>query len=390
MHGYGEFTGYASMGALIRHTVRKGSVVIYPRWQTAIATPCPGPLDIEPCIDLGDQRHPRRPRLPSLGPEPSAASDPSDQLLRLLLRRHRHGEPRQPVPEPAPAEAAGDLPRRPARRRARRVRRARTRRLPVGHPVDREARVPRPAPRACSPSRARADWPGAATRSFRCWDRSRRGTRTSCSPTPTTTATDALAPCTVCAPQAHRLPGFGKPNAYDWNFCWKVWDAPPQLRLPRDRLPLRARQHAPASLQWQVERRRAGHAAEDPGRRTDPAARRLADPRTSSLRRVRRFESPRRLSDSDMPGNRRSIHAGVHQARAPSSRRTTGWSSRRTSVASSSTADGEDEAHLLGRDRPGEREGHEDHDHDAAAALITGPVRARPSTTASRASPLRS
>jgi hypothetical protein len=50
MHGYFQFEGYASMEALIEHTVRKGTVVIYPRWQTAIATPCPGPFNIEPCI----------------------------------------------------------------------------------------------------------------------------------------------------------------------------------------------------------------------------------------------------------------------------------------------------------------------------------------------------
>jgi hypothetical protein len=50
MHGYGEFAGYDSMYALIRHAVRKGNVVIYPRWQTNIATPCPGPYDIEPCV----------------------------------------------------------------------------------------------------------------------------------------------------------------------------------------------------------------------------------------------------------------------------------------------------------------------------------------------------
>lgn len=49
-HGYYEFSGYASLAGLIRHTVRKGSVVIYPRWQTAVATPCPGPIDIEPCM----------------------------------------------------------------------------------------------------------------------------------------------------------------------------------------------------------------------------------------------------------------------------------------------------------------------------------------------------
>jgi hypothetical protein len=50
MHGYGEYSGYDSMSALIEHTVRKGSIAIYPRWQTGIATPCPGPYNIEPCI----------------------------------------------------------------------------------------------------------------------------------------------------------------------------------------------------------------------------------------------------------------------------------------------------------------------------------------------------
>jgi pimeloyl-ACP methyl ester carboxylesterase len=49
-HGYGEYSGYATMRALIWHTVRKGNVVIYTRWQTGIATPCPGPFNIEPCM----------------------------------------------------------------------------------------------------------------------------------------------------------------------------------------------------------------------------------------------------------------------------------------------------------------------------------------------------
>lgn len=49
-HGYGVFSGYDSTSALIRHTVRKGNVVIYPRWQTDILVPCPGPLHIEPCM----------------------------------------------------------------------------------------------------------------------------------------------------------------------------------------------------------------------------------------------------------------------------------------------------------------------------------------------------
>lgn len=51
MHGYGEFAGYGTMYDFISHTVRRGSVVIYPRWQTGIAAPCPGPFNIEPCIN---------------------------------------------------------------------------------------------------------------------------------------------------------------------------------------------------------------------------------------------------------------------------------------------------------------------------------------------------
>jgi len=50
MHGYFEYAGYGQMSALIRHTVRKGNVVIYPRWQTGGVEPCPGPFDIEPCV----------------------------------------------------------------------------------------------------------------------------------------------------------------------------------------------------------------------------------------------------------------------------------------------------------------------------------------------------
>lgn len=49
-HGYYEFRGHETLDGLIEHTVRKGNVVIYTRWQTGVATPCPGPIDIEPCI----------------------------------------------------------------------------------------------------------------------------------------------------------------------------------------------------------------------------------------------------------------------------------------------------------------------------------------------------
>jgi pimeloyl-ACP methyl ester carboxylesterase len=51
LHGYYEFAGYAQLHEFIRHTVLRGSIVIYPRWQTGVAAPCPGPFDIEPCIN---------------------------------------------------------------------------------------------------------------------------------------------------------------------------------------------------------------------------------------------------------------------------------------------------------------------------------------------------
>ena len=44
MHGYYEYAGFNQMHEFIRHTVRKGSIVIYPRWQTAIATAVPRAL----------------------------------------------------------------------------------------------------------------------------------------------------------------------------------------------------------------------------------------------------------------------------------------------------------------------------------------------------------
>jgi hypothetical protein len=50
-HGYFEFSGYSTMRGLIEHTVRTGSVVIYPRYQTTPITACPGPFNVEPCVN---------------------------------------------------------------------------------------------------------------------------------------------------------------------------------------------------------------------------------------------------------------------------------------------------------------------------------------------------
>jgi len=50
-HGYGEFSGYGRLYELIRHTVLRGSTVIFPRWQTGEYVPCPGPFNISACMD---------------------------------------------------------------------------------------------------------------------------------------------------------------------------------------------------------------------------------------------------------------------------------------------------------------------------------------------------
>lgn len=49
-HGYGEYEGYEMHEEFIRHTVRKGNVVIYPRWQTGALTPCAAGRQIEACV----------------------------------------------------------------------------------------------------------------------------------------------------------------------------------------------------------------------------------------------------------------------------------------------------------------------------------------------------
>jgi hypothetical protein len=50
-HGYTEYAGYGMHKELIMHTVKKGNVVIYPRYQTGYATPCLGPLNSEACMN---------------------------------------------------------------------------------------------------------------------------------------------------------------------------------------------------------------------------------------------------------------------------------------------------------------------------------------------------
>ena len=74
MHGYGEFSGYDSMSALIRHTVRKGSIVDLPALADRHRDPVPGPVRHRAVHEVGCQRHPRRPCLPPGEAEATSAA----------------------------------------------------------------------------------------------------------------------------------------------------------------------------------------------------------------------------------------------------------------------------------------------------------------------------
>ena len=70
------------------------------------------------------------------------------------------------------------------------------------------------------------------------------------------------------------------------------------------------------------------------------------------------------VAEADVGKDAVAATRGSHQAQRPSRRSSTGTARSRTSSASSRTAIAEDDAHLLGRQRPGEREGEEHGDHD--------------------------
>ena len=218
MHGYYEYAGYNSLYELIRHTVRTGRIVIYPRWQTGVATPCAGPIDIEPCIASADngiqgalaylRADPRRVQ-PDLAHTSYFGHSFGGIITANLANRWQRA---------APAEATGDLPRRPPRRRAHRNRRTGARRLHGGHPVLGPPRVPRRR-RGCH--RGGGQGGQQLQRPLaRCSITSPSGTRRSSSPDPMPMANRRCRAGTVCAP---RRPGHA--DAYDWNFCWKVFDA---------------------------------------------------------------------------------------------------------------------------------------------------------------------
>jgi hypothetical protein len=220
MHGYFEFAGYDQMYAFISHTVRRGSVVIYPRWQTGIADPCPGPFNIEPCINsavngirgalsyLQSSRTRVHPdlrktsyfgfsfggivtanmtnRFRSLGlPKPRAIflDDPHDGGLNGFG-------------EPALDDSLAGIPR--------------TTKFECHSGADGVISEPGKESSSCN-----AVFPKIGQIPNKNKDLVL--THTDGHGQPTLSSAHG-----VCAGGA---PGFGPANAYDWNFCWKVWDA---------------------------------------------------------------------------------------------------------------------------------------------------------------------
>ena len=221
MHGYYEFAGYASMRALIRHTVRKGSVVIYPRWQTDIAAPCPGPVNIEPCIAsatagikgalayLRSGRNRVRPRTQkasyfgfSFGGIVTA--NLANRYRKLHLPRPRaiflddpHDGAITGIGEPALDDSLSGIPS--------------TVKLECHAPTDGVISEPSQGGLAGS---CNAVFPKLGHIPKRNKDLVL--THTDDHGIPQLRAIHG-----VCAADG---PVFGNPNAYDWNFCWKVWD----------------------------------------------------------------------------------------------------------------------------------------------------------------------
>lgn len=224
MHGYFEFAGYDSMKAFIRHTVRKGSIVIYPRWQTDTAVPCPGPFDIEPCISsavsgIRGAFSFLRSRPRSVKPQRRKASYIGFSFGGIITANlaNRYKALGLPKPravfldDPEDSGLAGE-----------------------GEPSldDSLAGIPKSTLFQChSGATGAASGPDFSISSCNAVfpligqipakHKDLVLTHTDDHGKPTLSSAHG-----VCAAGADPGGGlFGKVNAYDWNFCWKVWDA---------------------------------------------------------------------------------------------------------------------------------------------------------------------
>ncbi len=268
MHGYCEYAGYDSMYELIRHTVRKGSIVIYPRWQTDVATPCPGPVDIEPCMKSSTRAirgalaylraRPKRRVQPDLERTSYFGFSFGGIITANLTNRYR----KLHLPKPRaiwledPHDGGLDGPDEPAVDDSLR-----------GHSRDGEARSATRAPEGVIAEPDQGGLAGSCNAIFPKLRHIPKRNKDLVLTRPDAHGTPALAaPHGVCAARqgAAPTPTTGTSAGRPGMDCGTA-------RTQRDGLPLRARRHPPAPLERQVERRRADRTAEDPGRRADPA-----------------------------------------------------------------------------------------------------------------------
>ncbi len=219
MHGYYELAGYDSMAALIRHTVRRGSIVIYPRWQTGIATPCPGSFDIEPCLTsalkgIRGAFSYLRSKPNAVRPQRRMTSYYGFSFGGIITANlaNRYQELRLPKPraifldDPHDGGLNG-----------------------YGEPAldDSLAGIPRGVKFECHSGaegvlslqgRADSSCNAVFPKLSRIPDRNKDLVLTHTDDHGEPTLSSAHGVCAAGGP-------FGKADAYDWNFCWKVWDA---------------------------------------------------------------------------------------------------------------------------------------------------------------------
>ncbi|MCU1351821.1 MAG: hypothetical protein JWM05_1030 [Acidimicrobiales bacterium] len=263
MHGYYEYSGYDQMYELIRHTVLSGSIVIYPRWQTDVATPCPGPFDIEPCVAaatraihgalrfLRTDTHRVQPEIDRT----SYFGFSFGGIITVDLA-NRHRQLGLPTPraiflddphdggltgttEPAVDHSLAGIP---------------SSVLLVCHVgAEGVTAAPRTANASCNAIFPKLGAVPRENKALVLTEPDRHGQ-------PALSSTHGV--CT-----ARR----GHADAYDWSFCWKVWDALRSAALDHGtgrRFALR--QHRRATQQRRVERRHPHRGAEGPGRQPHP------------------------------------------------------------------------------------------------------------------------
>ena len=222
MHGYFEFSGYDADGRVHPPHGEQGKHRHLPALADRHRDSVSGPVQHRALHRVGGQRDQRSARVPALGSEAGPAATSKDELLRLLVRRDRHGEHAnryQALGLPKPQAIFLDDPHDGGLAQAGSTSRRSTTRL-------------RGSRRATKfECHSGADGVLAEPGS----ENSRAATR--CFPKLTSipaknkdlvlTHTDDHGQPTLSS--AHGVcaggPVTGAPNAYDWNFCWKVWDA---------------------------------------------------------------------------------------------------------------------------------------------------------------------